>query len=320
MTPDSFSDGGRYLDATAAVAHGRRLIDEGADIVDVGGESSRPGAEPVDEAEELRRVVPVIEALARQVRVSIDTVKPAVARAAGGGGRHAGQRRVGLAGRGGRRARGRLRRHAPPGHAQDDAARTPLRRRGGRGQAPSWPSGRSPADAARHRRGVGRSRHRVRQDLGPQPEPCCATSTSSSTWAGRCWWAPAARASWAAGGPSDAGPARRLAADAGRSRPPRWTTGSRPRWPPPPGPWPRAPAWSGCTMSVQPSKQRKSWQHEPRGNEGQVGPGHPPPELPLDHQGPDRRCASARAATAPTIAASGARRRSSGSASRGSGA
>jgi dihydropteroate synthase len=82
VTADSFSDGGRYLEPGAAVAHGRRLIAEGADIVDVGGESSRPGAEPIDAAEELRRVVPVVEALAPEVRVSIDTVKPAVARAA----------------------------------------------------------------------------------------------------------------------------------------------------------------------------------------------------------------------------------------------
>ena len=82
VTPDSFSDGGRYLDAEAAVAHGRELAAQGADLLDVGGESSRPGAEPVAEAEELRRVVPVVEGLAGSVRVSIDTVKPAVARAA----------------------------------------------------------------------------------------------------------------------------------------------------------------------------------------------------------------------------------------------
>jgi dihydropteroate synthase len=82
VTPDSFSDGGLWLDAEQAIAHGRALIAEGADIVDVGGESSRPGAEPVPESEELRRVVPVVKALAPEVRVSIDTVKPAVARAA----------------------------------------------------------------------------------------------------------------------------------------------------------------------------------------------------------------------------------------------
>jgi dihydropteroate synthase len=82
VTPDSFSDGGRYLGTDEAVAHGRRLVAEGADILDVGGESSRPGAEPVPEDEELRRVVPVIEALAAEARVSVDTVKPAVAAAA----------------------------------------------------------------------------------------------------------------------------------------------------------------------------------------------------------------------------------------------
>jgi dihydropteroate synthase len=82
VTPDSFSDGGRFLDTEAAVAHGLAMVAEGADVVDVGGESSRPGAEPVSEGEELNRVIPVVEALALQTRVSIDTVKPGVARAA----------------------------------------------------------------------------------------------------------------------------------------------------------------------------------------------------------------------------------------------
>lgn len=82
VTPDSFSDGGRFLDAGRAIAHGRRLLDEGADILDIGGESTRPHAEAVSETEELARVLPVIEALAGQARLSIDTMKPAVARAA----------------------------------------------------------------------------------------------------------------------------------------------------------------------------------------------------------------------------------------------
>lgn len=84
VTPDSFSDGGRFFDAPAAIAHAHELVDQGADLLDIGGESSRPGAAPVDEAEELRRVLPVIEALAGQVRtpLSIDTAKPGVARAA----------------------------------------------------------------------------------------------------------------------------------------------------------------------------------------------------------------------------------------------
>ena len=82
VTPDSFSDGGRWFDEAAAVARGLTMVAEGADVIDVGGESTRPGAEPVDEAEERRRVVPVVEALAPHVRVSVDTTKPAVAEAA----------------------------------------------------------------------------------------------------------------------------------------------------------------------------------------------------------------------------------------------
>jgi dihydropteroate synthase len=83
VTPDSFSDGGRFLDASAAVAHARRLIDEGADILDVGGESSRPGAEPVPAERELARIAPVLEALGGGgVPLSVDTVKPEVMREA----------------------------------------------------------------------------------------------------------------------------------------------------------------------------------------------------------------------------------------------
>jgi dihydropteroate synthase len=83
VTPDSFSDGGRFLDHAAAIARGRAVVAEGADWVDVGGESTRPRAEPVSADEELRRVVPVIEALAHDgVAVSIDTRKAEVARAA----------------------------------------------------------------------------------------------------------------------------------------------------------------------------------------------------------------------------------------------
>jgi dihydropteroate synthase len=96
VTPDSFSDGGRFLEAEAAIAHGLQLIGEGAEIVDVGGESTRPGAEPVGADEELRRVGPVIEAIAAamsdrsaatattlaRAQISIDTSKASVARAA----------------------------------------------------------------------------------------------------------------------------------------------------------------------------------------------------------------------------------------------
>jgi dihydropteroate synthase len=81
VTPDSFSDGGRFVSADAAIAHGRRLAEDGAAIVDVGGESTRPGALPVDADEELRRVVPVLEGLAG-IPLSIDTFKAVVARRA----------------------------------------------------------------------------------------------------------------------------------------------------------------------------------------------------------------------------------------------
>src|SRR5258708_3260674 len=89
VTPDSFSDGGGFIQADAAIEHGRSLIAQGAQIVDVGGESTRPGAEPVPAGEELRRVQPVVEGLATagaDAQISIDTSKALVARAALGAG------------------------------------------------------------------------------------------------------------------------------------------------------------------------------------------------------------------------------------------
>ena len=84
VTPDSFSDGGRYVDVSAAVDAALRMVEDGADVIDVGGESTRPGAPPVSDAEELARVLPFIEAFcaASAAPVSIDTMKPAVAKAA----------------------------------------------------------------------------------------------------------------------------------------------------------------------------------------------------------------------------------------------
>lgn len=84
VTPDSFSDGGRFHKFDSAVSHALEMADAGADLIDIGGESSRPGAEPVGEEEELRRTIPVIEALRKQsvVTISIDTMKSGVARAA----------------------------------------------------------------------------------------------------------------------------------------------------------------------------------------------------------------------------------------------
>lgn len=84
VTPDSFSDGGRFVGLEAGLDHARRLIADGADILDIGGESTRPGAAPVSEADEIARVVPLIAAIRAEsaVAISIDTMKPAVARAA----------------------------------------------------------------------------------------------------------------------------------------------------------------------------------------------------------------------------------------------
>jgi dihydropteroate synthase len=82
VTPDSFSDGGRWTDISQAVERGLAMVAEGADVIDVGGESTRPGAEPVDDAEQCRRVLPVIAALTPHIRVSVDTRSAAVAEAA----------------------------------------------------------------------------------------------------------------------------------------------------------------------------------------------------------------------------------------------
>lgn len=90
ITPDSFSDGGNYFDLAQAVVRGLKIADEGADIIDIGGESTRPGAAVVDEAEELRRVVPIIRTLAERTNcaISVDTTKASVARAALKAGAH----------------------------------------------------------------------------------------------------------------------------------------------------------------------------------------------------------------------------------------
>ena len=85
VAPDSFSGGGRFLDAKTAIEHARRFIGEGADLVDVGGESTRPGAAPVSETEELKRILPVVQAL-REVPISVDTRRPKVMQVALGAG------------------------------------------------------------------------------------------------------------------------------------------------------------------------------------------------------------------------------------------
>ncbi len=90
VTPDSFSDGGRYIEPSAAVAHACAMIEQGADLIDIGAESSRPGSEPVDQEEEIRRLIPVVKEVCRRttVPVSIDTTKAVVARLALEAGAH----------------------------------------------------------------------------------------------------------------------------------------------------------------------------------------------------------------------------------------
>ena len=90
VTPDSFSDGGKFIDAEAAIAHAENMVSLGADIIDIGGESTRPGFAPVDAEEESRRVVPVVEKLVKKINIpiSIDTTKPEVARRALAAGAH----------------------------------------------------------------------------------------------------------------------------------------------------------------------------------------------------------------------------------------
>jgi len=90
VTPDSFSDGGRFVDPHTALQQARKMVQEGASIIDIGGESTRPGAQPVSTDEELARVIPVIEAISREldVIISIDTTKDAVMREAVGAGAH----------------------------------------------------------------------------------------------------------------------------------------------------------------------------------------------------------------------------------------
>ena len=165
VTPDSFSDGGRFLAAEDAVAQGRRLLAEGADILDIGGESTRPGAEPVGAEEEIARTQPVVEALSPHGRVSIDTTKVAVAagRARGGRGLRQRRQRVPLRARPRRARRRRGRRllpHAHAGRAADDAGRSALRRRGRPTSRPTWRS------AWRSRSDAGVAEERIHLDPG----------------------------------------------------------------------------------------------------------------------------------------------------------
>ena len=190
VTPDSFSDGGLFLDPERAIAHGRELAAEGADLLDVGGESTRPGAEAVSAAVELERVGPVVEALARPggagPAVSIDTSKAAVARGGARPRRRDRQRRH----RAARRPRPRrpLRASAAAtvvlmhmqGEPADDAGRPALRRRRRRRPRASSPSGsrpRSPPGSTRG--GSGSTRGSASARRSSTTSSCCGAWASS---------------------------------------------------------------------------------------------------------------------------------------------
>ena len=165
VTPDSFSDGGVHLDPDVAAAAARRMVEEGAAIVDVGGESTRPGSDGVSAEEELRRVVPVLERLGGELPLSIDTSKAAVARAALERGADPRQRRHGAARRS--RARGGRRRGPTPISASCTCKASRGRCRRSRDTATSPPrSLRSSRSGSRSRSQQGIPEERICLDPG----------------------------------------------------------------------------------------------------------------------------------------------------------
>ena len=173
VTPDSFSDGGRFFSTKLAIAHARKLAREGADIIDIGGESTRPGAAPVSEDDELSRVLPVLEQLS-DLCVSVDTRRPAVMKAALAAGASMINDVDALTAPGALEAVAEsdcavclMHKKGEPRH---DAAGPPLRRRGGRSQSLSA-AARGRRLGRGHRRRAHRRRPglRLRQDDGAQP-------------------------------------------------------------------------------------------------------------------------------------------------------
>ena len=241
VTPDSFSDGGEWFDGATAAAHGRELIAQGATILDVGGESTRPGAAPVAAAEERARVVPVIEQLAGTgVQLSVDTTKAQVAARGARRGRGLRQRRQRAARRSGDGARGRRAglRLLPDAHARraaHDAGRPTLRRR--RRRRPGLPD-RAGAGGHRRRRGSASASTSTRASASARPprttSSCCGAWTRSSRSGSPSWSARAASRS------SGASPAATIPSSActGRSPPTSWRSSA-------------APGSSACTTSVR---------------------------------------------------------------------
>ncbi len=286
VTPDSFSDGGLYAATDAAIAHGHALLAQGADVLDVGGESSRPGAAPVALDEELARVVPVIEALAGEaagrgaVRLSVDTVKAEVAWAAVAAGASlvndisASLWEVAAATGAGWVA---MHMQGVPRTMQedpryDDVVEEVYALRAGAGP---------PSPRGGGGRGLGRPGHRLRQDDRAQPVPA----------------APPRRAGGGGGrrgcagvvvGTSRKGFLGVLAAGAGGaggSRRP-WPSGRRAPWPRRPQPWWPVRGWCGSTTW----RPRSSWPGcMVLPHEGQVGSRDPAAQLHLGDQGPPGR-------------------------------
>ncbi len=205
VTPDSFSDGGRHDTLAAAVARAHAMIDEGADIIDIGGESTRPGAAPVAPDEERARVLPVLRALRDlPVPLSLDTSAPALMQAGARSGRVDPQRRARAAPprrAGGRLRRGRLRRRA------SCTCRASRRRCSRRHATMTWSAEVTAWLAQRRdevvrRRGRGRAHRarsgvRLRQDARAQPAAAGRTARHCRRWAGRYWSGCRASRRWA---------------------------------------------------------------------------------------------------------------------------
>ena len=242
VTPDSFSDGGLYLDHGAAIAHGLALERAGASILDVGGESTRPGANPVAEAEELRRVIPVIEGLLAagcRAQLSVDTSKAAVAEAALASGATLVNDVTAL--RGDAEMAGVI-----AGADADCCLMHMLGEPRTMQRDPRYGDVVSEIAAFLEQRlevagaaGIARGadpagpRDRVRQDRGAQPRAAAPPGRDRRTRAARWRSAPRASHSWA------------------RSPPARWRIGSRRRWPPTCSPTSAVPACFGCTTSLR---------------------------------------------------------------------
>ena len=317
VTPDSFSDGGRYLATEAAIAHGLEMVAEGADIIDVGGESSRPGAEPVESAVEMERVDPGDRG-PRPPGAGLDRHGQAGGGRGGpGGGRLDRQRHLLLPVGGGGRRPAAPARSGPAGWVAVHMQGTPATMQA----APHYDDVVSEVfgfvlERAREALAGGVREVWVDPGIGFGKSACPQSR-------------PAPPPPRAGGG----GRGRRMCRGPGRNQPQavpracwrrrpaatsRWgsTSGSRAPWPRPPGPWWRGPPWSGCT----------TWRSRCRlpgcmvqQHEGKVGSGNPATELHLGHEGSSGHQRAARRVRPQPPQGARAAKRSSGCATRASG-